>query len=290
MQTVAAVTMVRDDAFFLRAWLRHYGAMFGRENCYVINHGRGAEVADLAEGCNIIGIPGDPHKNFDVKRWGLLNNLVGGLRRYYRHVIVGDVDELVVVDPDAGMNLREWLEQAPENRIYTPVGLEVIHRIDREDQPADDQILGPRRHVRLAPHYSKPCITSTPAKLSRGGHFAQYGKLHTPDALYLMHLKFCDFSAYAEAMDRRNAVTADVGGSVKDAAIGRHWFAEARGEDRAIFDAFADLKMEEGFDLKWVRRKMQRSFAPRGDTGYYEFKRPEFPTQYKLPDRFNGLF
>jgi len=225
MQTVAAVTMVRDDAFFLRAWLRHYGAMFGRENCYVINH--------------------------------------GGLRRYYRHVIVGDVDELVVVDPDAGMNLREWLEQAPENRIYTPVGLEVIHRIDREDQPADDQILGPRRHVRLAPHYSKPCITSTPAKLSRGGHFAQYGKLHTPDALYLMHLKFCDFSAYAEAMDRRNAVTADVGGSVKDAAIGRHW---------------------------WVRRKMQRSFAPRGDTGYYEFKRPEFPTQYKLPDRFNGLF
>ncbi|MEO1790198.1 MAG: hypothetical protein AAFR34_10895, partial [Pseudomonadota bacterium] len=69
MQTVAAVTMVRDDAFFLKAWLRHYGQMFGRENCYVVNHGRGAEVAQLAEGCNIFGIPGDPHKNFDVKQW-----------------------------------------------------------------------------------------------------------------------------------------------------------------------------------------------------------------------------
>ncbi len=33
MQTVAAVTMVRDDAFFLNAWLRHYGGQFGRENC-----------------------------------------------------------------------------------------------------------------------------------------------------------------------------------------------------------------------------------------------------------------
>ena len=126
MQTVAAVTMVRDDAFFLKAWLRHYGEMFGRENCYVINHGRGAEAAALAAGCNIIGIPGDPHKNFDVKRWGLLNNLVGGLRRYYRHVIVGDVDELVIRDPEAEGDLLSFLEAAPEGRVLTPLGLEVI--------------------------------------------------------------------------------------------------------------------------------------------------------------------
>lgn len=290
MQTVAAVTMVRDDAFFLRAWLRHYGHMFGRENCYIINHGRGREVSDLAEGCNIIGIPGDPHKNFDVKRWGLLNNLVGGLRRYYRHVIVGDVDELVVVDPEAGTDLLGWLENAAENRIYTPLGLEVIHRPDLEPDAVANTILGPRRHVRLAPHYSKPCIVSAAAKLSRGGHFAQYATLHTPDPLYLMHLKFCDFEAYAAAMDRRNAVTAQVGGSVKDASIGRHWFAEMRGEDRAVFDSFAALEMQDGFDLNWVRRRMQRSFGPRRDTGYYEFKRPDYAHQYKLPDRFNGLF
>lgn len=290
MQTVAAVTMVRDDAFFLRAWLRHYGQMFGRENCYIVNHGRGTEVAALAEGCNIIGIPGDPHKNFDVKRWGLLNNIVGGLRRYYRHVIVGDVDELVVVDPETGVNLLGWLETASENRIYTPLGLEVIHRTDVEAEPVEATILGPRRHVRLAPHYSKPCIVSAPAKLSRGGHFAQYPKLHTPDALYLMHLKFCDLSVYTEAMDRRNAVTADVGADVKETSIGRHWFADARGEDQAVFEAFADLEMQDEFDLSWVRRRMQRSFGPRGDTGYFAFKRPDYAQQYVLPSRFNGLF
>ena len=290
MQTVAAVTMVRDDAFFLKAWLRHYGEMFGRENCYVVNHGRGQEVSDLAQGCNVIGIPGDPHRKFDIKRWSLLNNLVGGLRRYYRHVIVGDVDELVVVDPDAGVNLRQWLETAAEGRIYTPVGLEVIHRIDIEQEPVTDRILGPRRHVRLAPHYSKPCVVSAPAKLSRGGHFAQYDKLHAPDALYLMHLKWCDFDAYVQAMDRRNAVTEQVGAAVSQAAIGRHWFAEARGEDRAQFEAFAELEMEEGFDLGWVRRKMHRSFGPRGDTGFFAFRRPEYRKQYLLPERFTGLF
>ena len=289
MQTVAAVTMVRDDAFFLKAWLRHYGEMFGRENCYIVNHGRGAEVAELAQGCNIIGIPGDPHKNFDVKRWGLLNNIVGGLRRYYRHVIVGDVDELVILDPSTGGTLLAYLDAAPEDRVLTPLGLEIIHRIDLESDPISDRIIGPRRHVRPAPHYSKPCIVSAPVKIARGGHFTQSRKLFTPDDLYLMHLKFCDFGAYVRVMDHRNQVTADVQATAKEAAIGRHWFAHARGEDRAVFEAFSDLEMMDGFDMRHIRRKMHRTFKPRGDTGFYQFDRPDYGTQYVLPERFVGV-
>ena len=102
MQTAAALTMVRDDAFFLKAWLAHYGTLLGRENCYIVNHGRGGMVAELAQGCNVIGLPGDPHRNFDIKRWRLLNGIVQGLRNYYRHVIVGDVDELVVLTEGSG--------------------------------------------------------------------------------------------------------------------------------------------------------------------------------------------
>lgn len=289
MQLVAALTMVRDDAFFLKAWLRHYGEMFGRENCYVINHGRGQEVADLAAGCNVIGIPGDPHKNFDSKRWQLLNNMVGGLRKYYKYVVVGDVDELVIVDPEAGQNLREFLEGAPNKRMFTPLGLEVIHRPELEATPITDHILGPRRHVRPAPWYSKPCITSYPAKISRGGHYAQYDQLHAPDQLYLMHLKYCDFDAYSAAMDRRNATTKALNTSVNNASIGGHWFAENRGEDRAVFDAFADLELVDGFNMAPLRAKMRRSFRPRGTTGYYEFAHPNYQSQYRLPERFNGV-
>lgn len=289
MQNVAVVTMVRDDAFFLKAWLRYYGGLFGRENCYVINHGRGAEVAALAEGCNVIGIPGDPHRNFDVKRWGLLNNLVGGLRRYYRHVIVGDVDELVVLDPEAGQGLDAFLAAMPEGRVLTPVGLEVIHRIDLEESPVKETIIGPRRHVRPAPHYSKPCVISAPVKIARGGHFTQYDKIHVPEHLYLMHLKFCDFDAYRGAMDRRNAVTDEIGAGIQDTAIGRHWFTQARGEDLAIFQGFSELKMEDEFDLRYIRRKMNRSFKARGDTGYFQFDRPEYGNQYVLPERFLGV-
>ena len=289
MQTAAALTMVRDDAFFLKAWLDHYGAAFGRENCYVVNHGRGAQVAEMAQGCNIIGIPGDPHRNFDIKRWRLLNGIVQGLRNYYRHVIVGDVDELVVLDPASGTDLPAFLAGMPDKRVLTPLGLEVIHRIDIEPEPVTDRILGPRRHVRPAPHYSKPCVISTPTKIARGGHYTQYGKLHAPEHLYLFHLKFCDFGAYSEVMNRRNDTVAATGGTVKEVAIGRHWFAEARGEDRAVFEAFSALELQEGFDLAPLRRKMRRSFGPRGETGYYQFDRPDYTTQYVLPDRFTGL-
>jgi hypothetical protein len=289
MQTAAALTMVRDDAFFLAAWLRHYGGALGRENCYVINHGRGPEVAALAEGCNVIGIPGDAHKNFDMKRWRMLNNFVMGLRCYYDHVIVGDVDELVVLDPAAGRDLLSFLRETPVNRVLTPLGLEVIHRTDVETAPIGERILGPRRHVRVAPHYSKPCVVSVGTKIARGGHFTQYDKLHTPEHLYLLHLKYCDRAAYGAAMDRRNAMTAEIGTGIKGAAVGRHWFAEARGEDDAVFDGFSQLPMQEGFDMAPLRRRMQRSWKPRGETGYWEFDRPAQQAQYLLPERFVGL-
>ncbi|MDO6730482.1 glycosyltransferase family 2 protein [Marinovum sp. 2_MG-2023] len=285
--TAAALTMVRDDAFFLRAWLRHYGDQLGRENCYIVNHGRGTEVAELAQGCNIIGIPGDPHPNFDMKRWRMLNNTVQGLRCYYDHVIVGDVDELVVVDPAVAGGLLDFLRDQPLRQVLTPVGLEVLHRIDIEDQPIADHILGPRRHVRVAPHYSKPCVVSLGTKIARGGHFTQAEKLRTPEALLLFHLKFCDFGNYVDTMNRRNAVTADVGAGVKEASIGRHWFAEARGEDRAVFDAFATREMVE-FDLTGVRKRMHRTWKARGETGFWQFDRRENTRQMLLPERFIG--
>ena len=288
MQTVAALTMVRDDAFFLKLWLGHYGRLLGRENCYVINHGRGDEVARLAEDCNLIGIPGEAHRTFDMKRWRLLNNLVMGLRSYYDHVIVGDVDELVVLDPVSGTDLPGFLAGVPANRVLTPLGLEIIHRVELEPEAVRDRVLGPRRHARPAPHYSKPCVISTGTKIARGGHFTQYPKLHTPEHLYLLHLKFCDFGAYSEAMDRRNAMAAATGAAVRDAAIGRHWFPEARGDDRAVFEAFADLETVE-FEPGPLRKRMHRTWAPRGETGYWQFERPESRVQFRIPERFVGL-
>lgn len=294
MQVAAAITMVRDDLFFLARWLEHYGGLFGRENLYVVNHGRGAAVAEMAEGANIIGIPGEASVKFDIQRWRLLNNLVQGVRQYYNHVIVGDVDELVVLDPKSGRNLFEFLEAQPRNRLFTPLGLELVHLRARERETLDpmggDKLLGARRHVRVAMLYSKPCVISRTTRLSRGGHYSETQELDTPEDLYLIHLKYCDFDEYSRVMDQRNALTSATGAQVKETTIGGHWFAGKRGEDEAVFQAFGDLRLVGGFDFAAHRRFMHRTWEARDGGPFWHFENRDFGTLYELPERFYGMF
>lgn len=289
MQSIAAaVTMVRDDAFFLEKWVEYYGGQFGRHALYVINHGHEPEVARIAEGCNLIGIPGEAHKNFDVRRWRLLNNLVAGLRQYYKHVIVGDVDEYVVMDPERG-TLIDFLTRKRGNRVLTPLGLEVVHRVAEEPEGVRPHILGPRRHVQLALHYSKPCVVSTGTHLSRGGHFADYPSLEMPPDLHLFHMKWCDYPLYGETMDRRNAMVASTEAeNFKDVMIGRHWFASERLDDEN-FRAFAQMPVEPGFDFKSTRQAMHDSWKSREGGKMWQFDRPDPDRLFTLPERFFGI-
>jgi hypothetical protein len=291
MQSLAAaVTMVRDDLFFLERWLDYYGSMFGRENLYVINHGRGEAVAEAAQGANVIGIPGHADVKFDIHRWRLLNNLVQGLRQYYKHVIVGDVDEIVVMDPGSGRTLNDFLERRPRNKVFSPVGLEVLHMVARESEPLKGPILGPRRFVRVNLLYAKPCVISASARLSRGGHYAEKKDLNTPDNLYLFHLKYCDFAQYAQVLDQRNELTQETGVAVKETTIGGHWFAENRGEDAEVFRAFEALSPVEGFDMEPIRAHMHKTWEKRGDGPFWHFENRDFGTLYELPERFHGVF
>ena len=40
MKRIAAITMVRNDAFYLRKWTAWYGAQLGEENLYILLDGR----------------------------------------------------------------------------------------------------------------------------------------------------------------------------------------------------------------------------------------------------------
>ncbi len=288
---VAVITMVRDDDYFLDKWVTYYGGLFGRDALYVVNHGGQARVTEIANGCNIISIPGDPHRNFDVKRWRLLNNLLTGLRSYFNHVIIGDVDEFVVLDPEMG-NLADYLRDAKGGRVMTPFGLEMLHLTDRETDDVDQAILGPRRFVQFAPHYSKPCVVSTTTRLSRGGHFSRYEDLDIPDGLYLFHMKFCDFGLYCDTMDRRNATVTATKATMHDPRgkimIGKHWFPRNRADD-ATFQAFRERPLIGGFDFTAQKAAMHNSWEPRPDTSFWNFDRPDTEEIYELPDRFFGV-
>ena len=57
MPRYAAMTMVHREAVYLRLWIRHYAAIVGRENLYVLVHGGDPEIMQIAEGCRLIYLP-----------------------------------------------------------------------------------------------------------------------------------------------------------------------------------------------------------------------------------------
>lgn len=287
--TAAAVTMVKGDYFFLSKWVAYYGGLFGRKSCYVIAHGEDPKIEDIASGCNVITIPFEPNPSFDVIRWRLLNAQTQALINYYKHVIVGDVDELVVIDPDISGNLHEYLSGVRTGQVLTPIGLEITHLPNEEKDGVEGPILGPRRFARHVASYSKPCVVSATTKLSRGGHFAKTGKFNSPDGLFLFHLKYSDFTQYAEAMDRRNAFTASTGAGFREASVGRHWFEGFRGDDAEIFKAFHNLERKP-FEFSGLRQKMRDAFEPRGDSGFWHSTRENEAGLFEIPERFFGMF
>ena len=65
MKKIAALTMVRNDDFYLRKWVEYYGAQLGRENLYIWFDGTDQVIAPFCEGTHAqlhekIGTQGSP--------------------------------------------------------------------------------------------------------------------------------------------------------------------------------------------------------------------------------------
>lgn len=289
MQSLCAViTTVRDDDFFLRKWVEYYGGFFGKEALYIINHGNQDAVREIAAGCNLFPIPDTGRKSFNPRRWRTQNALLTALRQWYRYVIVCDVDEFVVVDPNTGHDLGGWIAAAPDRKVFTALGLELTHLPSREPRPIEEGFLGPRRHAQLNAWYSKPCIIGRPARLSRGGHYADFDKLTAPPELYLFHMKYCDYDLYVDTLNRRNEMVQSMG--VKDLSettTNRQWFALDR-DDAAEFAAFEARPVDESWDFSQVRANMAKSWEKRGEN-LYHFKREKREALFHLPERFGAV-
>lgn len=287
-QGVAVVTICRDDKFLLERWISYYGSLFGRSSLYVISHGDTEMVRETAKGCNVFPVPDIETDKFTMLHWRTKNALLNGLRQWFEHVIVCDVDEFIVVDPASGLTLKTWLDTAPTRTVYTAFGLELVHLRSKEVEPVTSHIIGPRMYAQVALHYAKPCIISHPTHLGRGGHYAEYNKLNLPEFLYLFHMRYCDFDLYQTTLDRRNSfieVQQAVGD--QDLQTNPKWFKENR-KDQATFDAFEQRPIAKDFDLNHIRADMHASWSPRNDN-LWHFQRPEYDEVYKLPARFAGV-
>lgn len=206
MPRYAAMTMVHREAVYLRLWIRHYEAIVGRENLYVLVHGGDPEIMQIAEGCRLIYLPRlEVTAAFDRDRFALLNAYADFLLTQYDGIVAGDVDELLFVDPAIGLGIFELAEQY---RSQSPVVKAFcLNLIEAEDDHAFDTalpVLGQRRLARANEEFCKPLIAFQSPKWSAGYHAASHPPV-LPDGLYMAHLHYMSQHVYAEVARSRIA-------------------------------------------------------------------------------------
>ncbi len=287
-----AITMAYKDYLFLQRWVDHYGKQFGRQHLYVLSHGGDPEHARIAEGCNVIRLPRDPQLfRLDRRRWNLISQFASGMLRYYNWLFVGDVDEVVILDPQVGTDLVEYMrrfEGAGVPKSLCPFAIELIHNPEVEPEPivAGEPILARRRVFRANANYSKPCIIRKDVAFTIGGHANNHLPRALDPHLYLLHLRFFDFDIASERLGGRKEMREIMTGEKDPATVGHAW-----GKDLENFRKLAAGRpVREDAELPEFRRKMVEGQQLLHDDKVAFWGGGRTKELYRLPERFASVF
>ncbi|MEL6550237.1 MAG: glycosyltransferase family 2 protein [Pseudomonadota bacterium] len=291
-ETLGVMTMVYQDYFFLERWYRYYGAQVGPQNLFIYSHGGDPKHKEIAPEANVINVPRDPGMvKLERRRWRMQGYAASGLLDFYNWMIVGDVDEIVIVDPTRAEGLCAYLagtfpdkSAAPLN--ISPLGIEIIHLPEKEPLPLEDAatILSRRQHFKVSRSYSKPCLVGQPAIFAPGGHRNNGGPRHLSDDLFLLHLRFVDFGMLEARIEKRRAMLDRAQAENAQYEKAHVWDSTMR-----EYQGFAGLDVRgEDVTLAAERAALGKQFERYANQ--YVPGRGTFDALYKLPDRFKNVF
>lgn len=288
-----AMTMVYKDYAFLQRWVDYYGKQFGRQHLYVMSHGGDPEHARIAEGANVISIPRDPTLfRMDRRRWSAKSQFANAMLRYYSWFIVGDVDEIVIVDPDVAPDLTTYLARydnpktAPKS--VCPFGIELIHNPEVEPEPLSPEatVLSRRRVFRANANYSKPCVIRAETGFTIGGHANSHQPRILDPHLYLLHLRFFDHDLATERLAGRRELRTVMAGEREMSEVGHAWK-----NDLSTYERLSALTpVREDAELPEFRKKMIDEQQHLHDGKITFFGGGRTKELYLLPERFAGVF
>ena len=192
---ICALTMVRNDDFFLKKWVEYYTAQIGASNLYVYFDGNDQVVPDFCSGINVCvreRVPGLVAAA-DRGRIDFLSSQAAELLKRYDMVIGTDVDEFLVVDPALGMTLPEFLSQLPDKVSYSGLGIDVGQHLEKEVEiDASVPFLKQRHYARLSTRYSKATVITKPVRWGSGFHRVRNCNFKIIKDLYLFHFGCID--------------------------------------------------------------------------------------------------
>lgn len=195
IKRICALTMCRNDEFYLRKWVEYYGSQLGKENLYIFFDGKDQVVPSFCEGTNVELVDKIPGKvvAFDRNRLNFLSDKAERLFKRYNLVIGTDTDEYLIVDPSLGKSLKEFLSALEIDTSVSGLGVDVGQKLGEEGDIREDMpFLQQRQYARLSTRYTKPSVIARPVRWGSGFHRIKGHNYHIVKNLYLFHTGYFD--------------------------------------------------------------------------------------------------
>ncbi len=190
MKKICAITMARNDEFFLNKWILYYGEQLGYNNLYVVLDGDDQPNPALADRINIIykeHIKTDV-ANGDKIRINFINNKAHELLNGYDIVIGCDADEFLVVDPNINKSLCEYLSGLKIKASVSALGIDVGQNLNTETAiNSNINFLEQRGFAVVSSRYTKPVVINKKVEWGAGFHRIKGHNFYIDDNLYLFH-------------------------------------------------------------------------------------------------------
>ena len=277
LKTIAALTMARNDDFFLRKWVEYYGRELGKENLYIYYDGEDQSIGDFCQGTNVFvhAKIGSQVVSAEKGRLKFLSQKAAELfAKGYDLVIGVDADEYIVVDPKQGVGLKEFLSRQKIDVCLSALGLDFGQKLGEEgDLSLEETFLKQRHYAQIGTRYTKPSIIVKPCQWGSGFHRVKGHNFHIASDLYLMHFGYADRRILEERL-----------GDVDRVAQG--WEKHIYKRSRTI--RYATEEKARDFD-RWTRfaRNCQTWCRPP-----YALNKPamfELKIVVRIPERFNNV-
>lgn len=270
LKKIAAITMARNDEFFLSKWVDYYGRELGNKNLYIILDGTDQSEPKNADDANIIKLPHTDMSRAagDKYRIGKISVLANELFKKYDIVIGCDSDEFLIVDPTTKKSLREYLSSTKIKTTVSGLGFDIGQNMKTE-KPLNPSkpMLEQREYALLSTRYTKPVVLSRPARWGSGFHHVKGHNFHIDKNLYLLHFGAVDMEMLIKKAEKR----------------GTDWVNHLRRRGNGTINAVTN-KAAHGTAYIKIARMLQRIFRPiyaPGKPGMFGIK-----WVVKIPRRF----
>lgn len=273
---IAAISMARNDAFFIAKWIDYYGSLLGTANLFLLLDGHDQPMPPGHDGVNVIRVP---HVEFsraagDRNRSRMVSHFARALFHRYDRVIAHDIDEYLVLDPLAGDSLTDYLGRNQSGRSLSALGLDVgQHPVNEKPVDPLKPFLSQRSFAHVSARYTKPVVANAPLTWGSGFHRIKGRDFRIDPNLFLFHFGMIDYKVAEEKQ-----------GDTKLHEAGWKGHLQRRYE---IYDLIASREAIDGDSFFGKARLRQSLFRP-----LFALNKPgmlrEKPV-IRIPDRFRNI-